>query len=302
GTMTFDSPFKVRFNGNDSALINNSNYSNTGLAAAINGIAGFPGTVTVSGTASTGFTVDFGGASANTDLQSLSIQSLACAPGCFSRVDETNHGGAFDSFKLNYNGTVSSAITNGTNYTAAAIQTALQGVSEVQTVSLTGFDPGDSYTLNYNGADSIPITGGQNDTAAGVQAALQGGNEQQQVTLTGFNAATAGNSFQVQIGGQLSVVLGNGGLAISNANVAAAVNAIPGFAGTVTAAGAGNTGFTLTFGGASAGSDVPSIAIVLDGCSPGCTSTLREIVKGSTGVSTWPTGATVAAGSFSATG
>ena len=59
-----------------------------------------------------------------------------------------------------------------------------------------------------------------------------GGNEQQQVTLTGFNAAT--QSFQVQIGGNNSAVLGAGGLAVSNANVAAAVNAIPGFAGTVT--------------------------------------------------------------------
>ena len=47
-------------------------------------------------------------------------------------------------------------------------------------------------------------------------------------------------------------MLGNGGLAISNANVAAAVNAISGFAGTVTSNGAGNTGFTLTFADASA--------------------------------------------------
>ena len=63
--------------------------------------------------------------------------------------------------------------------------------------------------------------------------------------LTGFNGAT--QSFQVQIGGNNSAVLGAGGLAISNANVAAAVNAIPGFAGTVASAGAGNGGFTLTF-------------------------------------------------------
>ena len=50
---------------------------------------------------------------------------------------------------------------------------------------------------------------------AGHPNALQGGNEQQQVTLTGFNAAT--QSFQIQIGGNTSAVLGAGGLAISNA-------------------------------------------------------------------------------------
>ena len=57
-------------------------------------------------------------------------------------------------------------------------------------------------------------------------------------------------------------MLGAGGLAVSNANITAAVNAIPGFAGTVAAAGAGNGGFTLTFSGASANTDVPSISIV----------------------------------------
>ena len=57
-------------------------------------------------------------------------------------------------------------------------------------------------------------------------------------------------------------MLGAGGTAISNNNVAAAINAIPGFAGTVTSSGAGNGGFTLTFAGASAGVDVPPVEIV----------------------------------------
>jgi hypothetical protein len=137
----------------------------------------------------------------------------------------------------------------------------------VQTVSLVDYDTdGDAYTLNYNGTDTVSITRGQNNTTAGIAAALQGGNEQQQVTLTNFNAADPGNSFQVEIGGNQSAVLGNGGLAISNANVAAAVNAIAGFSGTVTSSGAGNSGFTLTFGGASANTDVPSISIANFGC------------------------------------
>ena len=96
-----------------------------------------------------------------------------------------------DSFILKYGSVASDPIVRGTNYTAAGIAAALQGPSEVQQVSLTGYDAdGDSYTLGFNGGTSVPIIRGQNNTAAGITAALQGGNEQQTVTLTGFNPAT----------------------------------------------------------------------------------------------------------------
>ncbi len=305
GTATYFSPFQVRIGGNDSAIIGGSSvlsYTNANIQSAINGIVGFSGTVTVTGAASTGFTVNYGGASAGLDVPNLQIVNLSCG-GCFASVEETNHGGANDSFTLNYNGNVSTPITNSVNYSATTIQTALQGVSEVQTVSLVGYDTdGDSYTLNYNGADTVPLTRGQNNTTAGIAAALQGGNEQQLVTLTSFNAANPNNSFQVQIGGNSSAVLGNGGLAINNTNVAAAVNAITGFTGTVTSAGAGNTGFTLTFGGALTNTDVPSISIVNLGCSPTCTAAVRETVKGTPPVAGWPTGGIAAVGVLTDTG
>ena len=144
----------------------------------------------------------------------------------------------------------------------------------------------------------MPIVRGQNNTVAGIQNAIQGGNEQQAVTLAGFNGAT--QSFQVQIGGQNSAVLGAGGLAISNANVAAAINAIPGFPGTVTSAGAGNTGFTLTFTAATGTTDVPSVAIV--NCTAPCTSSVRETAKGGGPMANWPSGGTVTVGSLSDTG
>ena len=180
----------------------------------------------------------------------------------------------------------------GTNFTAAAVQNAIQGPSEVQTVALTGYDAnGDSYRLSYGGANTVPIVRGQNNTAAGIQNALAGGNEQQQVVLTNFNGTT--QSFQIQVNGVNSAVLGFGGTAISNGNVAAAVNAIAGFAGTVSSAGAGNGGFTLTFAGASERTDVPAISIV--NCTGACTATVRETAKGGTGLATWPAGATVAA-------
>mgnify|MGYP002261158745 CR=1 FL=1 len=57
-------------------------------------------------------------------VPSIELVNLSCG-GCFASVEETNHGGAFDSFTLNYNGTDSALITNGTNYTAAGIQAAL---------------------------------------------------------------------------------------------------------------------------------------------------------------------------------
>ena len=197
-----------------------------------------------------------------------------------------------DSFILKYGSVPSNPIVRGVNYTLPAIQAELQGPTEVQTVALTGYDAdGDSYTLNYKGADSVPIVRGQNNTAAGIANALQGGNEQQAVTLTGFAAAT--QSFQVQIGGNTSAVIGSGGLALSNANLTSAINAITGFAGTVAASGAGNGGFTLTFSGASAATDVPSVSIV--NCSAGCTSSVRETAKGGAALAGWPAGGTVSA-------
>jgi hypothetical protein len=96
------------------------------------------------------------------------------------------------------------------------------------------------------------------------------------------------------------VTLGAGGLAINNTNVAAAINAIPGFPGTATSAGAGNTGFTATFGGALAQTDVSSLAIV--SCTGACTSTVRENVKGTTAIAGWLAGSTVSIGTVADTG
>jgi Metallo-peptidase family M12B Reprolysin-like len=196
-----------------------------------------------------------------------------------------------DSFTIELDGERSAPIVRGSNYTLAGIQEAVQGVSEVQTVSLDGYDAdGEAFRLRYQGGETVPIVRGANNTPAGIQNAIQGGNEQQQVTLTGFNGTT--QSFRVQVGGGTSAVLGAGGVPVSNTNVAAAINAIPGFAGTVSSSGAGNGGFTLTFGGASAATDVPAISIV--DCT--CGSAVRELAKGGGPMSGWPAGATVAVG------
>jgi hypothetical protein len=105
-----------------------------------------------------------------------------------------------------------------------------------------------------------------------------GANEQQQVVLTGFDGAA--HSFRVRIGGNDSALLGSGGSSISNNNVATAINGIAGFAGGASVSGAGNGGFTVTFGGASAGVNLPPIEIVELSCAPPCTAMVNELVQG----------------------
>ncbi|HSD83803.1 MAG TPA: M12 family metallo-peptidase, partial [Anaerolineae bacterium] len=145
GTVTYFSPFQVRISGNDSAMIGGSStltYTNANIQSAINGIVGFSGTVTVTNAAATGFTVSYGDSSAGLDVPNLEIINLNCG-GCFASVEETNHGGANDSFRLNYDGNVSEPITNGVNYTAAGIQTALAAILPAgATATVAGFGGG----------------------------------------------------------------------------------------------------------------------------------------------------------------
>jgi len=202
-----------------------------------------------------------------------------------------------DAVTLTFDGAPLGTFTRGTNYSAADIQAALSG-NEAQRVALTGYDTdGDAYSLSFGGATSVPIVRGQNNTAAGITAAIQGGNEQQQVTFSGFNQNS--QSFTITIGGNTSAVLGQGGAAVTNANVAAAINAIAGFPGGATVTGAGNTGFTVTFGGALAETDVGPISISFSGAA---TATVRETAKGTAGLASWPAGGLVTVGPVSDSG
>ena len=201
-----------------------------------------------------------------------------------------------DAVTLTFAGTTAGPFVRGSNYSAADIQGTFNG-QEVQAVRLTGYDAdGDSYRLSYKGADSVPIVRGQNNTAAGILAAIAGGNEQQQVALGSFNGTQ--QSFQIQFGTQTSAVFGQGGTAVNNANLAAALSALTG--GTVTVTGAGNNGFTATFAGTLAGTDVAPLAIV--NCTGECTSSVRENVKGGAAIAGWPAGATVTVGAVTDAG
>ncbi len=204
------------------------------------------------------------------------------------------------SYALGYDGAQSGPLVRGTNHTAAGILAALNGTSEVQTVAPGAGD----FLLTFNGQTTAPIVRGANDTGAGIANALQGGNEVQQVVFSNFNAANPGNTFRIKIGERVTGPLGfatalGDATPVTNQNVSDEINAIFGFAGTVTVAGAGNTtGPTITFAGASARKDVPPVEIVFGDCATAaipCTATVRESAKGGNGLSSWPANTTVTA-------
>ncbi len=171
GSATYFSPFQVRISGNDSAVVGGSGlpYNAVNIQAAINAIPGFAGAVTVTGAASTGFTVTYGGASAGVDVPSIELVNLNCN-GCFASVEETNHGGVTNSFTLNYNGSISASITNGVNYTAAGILAALTPILPAgATATVAGFGNG---AFN-NAGFQVTFTGALAQTNVPVLLAVQ---------------------------------------------------------------------------------------------------------------------------------
>jgi hypothetical protein len=205
GTATYFSPFQVRIGGSDSAAIGGSSqaYNATNVQSAINAIPGFAGTVTVPAAASTGFTVNYGGASAGVDVANLELVNLSCG-GCFASVEETNHGGAADSFTLNYDGNVSAPIVNGVNYTSAGIQAALTPLLPAgATVTVAPFGGGagqpntTGFQLTFGGtlaATNVPVTVALQDLSAGASGFVgetdKGGPVDNQGTLVSTGDST----------------------------------------------------------------------------------------------------------------
>jgi hypothetical protein len=189
GSATYFSPFQVRIGGNDSVVIGGSGlpYNAANLQTAINAIPGFAGTVTVTGAASTGFTVTYGGPSAGLDVPSLELVNLSCG-GCFASVEETNHGGAFDSFTLNYNGAETALITNGVNYTSAGIQAALLPI----------LPAGATVTIANFGGGGAPSSNGFQVTFGGTLAAT---NLPFLLSLTNLSAGASGFVGETDKGG-----------------------------------------------------------------------------------------------------
>jgi hypothetical protein len=102
-------------------------------------------------------------------------------------------------------------------------------------------------------------------------------NEIQMGVLTGF--ATNGQQFRIAYNGSLSAPIVRGTNFTAN-GIKAAIEGIAGWpaGATVTASAVSDTAFTLTFGGALAGVNVP--ALQLSECSAGCTGYFGEITVG----------------------
>ena len=163
GSVTYFSPFRMRFGGNDSALIGGSAqaYNNANLTTALNDIPGFPG-ATVTGAATTGFIITFNPPASGGPLDHPNVElvDLSCG-GCFASVEETNHGGSFDSFRVNFNGTQSLPITNDPSlpagtlpYTTAGVTTAVNSVlpaGGTATINAFGGGGGNPVVINNTG-------------------------------------------------------------------------------------------------------------------------------------------------------
>ena len=150
GTSTYFSPFRIRFGGNTSDLIGGSTqpYDNTTLTAAVNAV-GFAGTVT--NAATTGFTLTSSG---TTDVPNIDLVDLSCG-GCFNSVQETNHGGAYDSFRVNLNGTQSLPISTDPALPAGTLPYTTAGVTAAVTSVLPA---GGTATINaFGGGGGNPV-------------------------------------------------------------------------------------------------------------------------------------------------
>jgi hypothetical protein len=207
------------------------------------------------------------------------------------------------SFRLRYGGNNTVPITRGQNNTAAGVQAALQGGNEQQQVILTGFTTGSSYALQMGGqTSSVQLVGGTNHDATTIGQILLGRDEQQTVSFGGAFDPTTGDKFTVSIGGNTSAAIPAVDGNLTATEIEDAVNAISGFAGTVTASSVTNSGFTLTFGGASRKANVANVNIGFAACATSCTSGVNESVQGRAPLHSSLLDATVTVGTVSNAG
>ncbi len=216
GSATYFGPFQVRIGGSDSAVVGGSGqpYNATNIQNAINAISGFVGTVTVTGAASTGFTVTYGGASAGVDVPNLELVNLSCG-GCFASIEETNHGGAFDSFTLNYDGNVSAPVVNGVNYSPAGILAALTPILPAgATATVAGFGGGafgnTGFQVTFTGAlaaTNVPVLLGVQDFTAGASGFVGETDKGGPVDNQGTTTSTGNSIPQVSAPAQYTIPL-----------------------------------------------------------------------------------------------
>ena len=108
--------FVIRYNGNPSAaIVRGTNFTATGIKAAIEAISGWPsgGTVTVSAVSDAAFTITYGGTLANTDVPNLVLS--ACTAPCTGYINTLTNGGL-----TNRRGAISNTLNSPPLVTAPA--------------------------------------------------------------------------------------------------------------------------------------------------------------------------------------
>ena len=164
----------------------------------------------------------------------------------------TGFGGT-DSFQLQYQGNLSAPIVNGTNYNAAGIQAAIEGIA--------GWPAGATLTITAIGGAGAPTTAGFDVAFGGTLAstdvstfAVVNGVGVTGIVSTPFNGGPTFDSFTLNYEGTNSVPIVNDSN-YSAVGITAALQGIlpPGATATVAAFGAAGTfndfGFQVTFGG-----------------------------------------------------
>ena len=122
-------------------------------------------------------------------MPSIELVNLSCG-GCFASVEETNHGGAVDSFTINYGGADSTPITSGVNYTSIGIKTAIEAIP--------GWPAGATVTIANFGGGGAPSSNGFQVTFGGSLAAT---NVPDLLSLTNLSAGASGFFGETDKGG-----------------------------------------------------------------------------------------------------
>ena len=147
-------------------------------------------------------------------MPSFSLSNLSCG-GCFASVEETNHGGANDSFRSTTTATSRRRSRTATNYTAAGILAALTPILPAGgTATVAGFGGGafnnTGFQITFTGAlalTNVPVNVALQDFTAGASGFVgetdKGGAVDNKgiVTSTGdsFPVVTAPTSYTIPL-------------------------------------------------------------------------------------------------------
>ena len=129
-------------------------------------------------------------------------------------MEETNHGGAVDSFKVSYGGADSATITSGVNYTSAGIKAAIEAIP--------GWPAGATATVANFGGGGAPSVNGFQVTFSGTLATT----DVSSLSLTSFSAGASGWIGETDKGGAVD---NKGGIITPTGNTWPTVSAPVGY-------------------------------------------------------------------------